>query len=303
MNTLQNIGSEGIKDIIAKQFPVCSKERLVGPNGVESPFYAMYRQDSNGCPVQCVSPAVSKQYVEHTRDDVATIGEAFGVAFEGGVADVQTSFNNGHKICVAPSKDYQRAIFNDKDHVFPRGIVDCTFGTSFHVSLGMLRNVCSNLQIPQVVGNASFDVKIRHTSKLRSHFDQLVDDLAHLKDGWDALIAHMNNLKECKVDLEAFMDKLYDPSKFESKSAATRHDSRTRLIIQRLQRERLQLGIEDRNLETVNGYELYQAIQGYCQHDKTRRGHADGDKFTRATLAFNDSDIKRAQNLIFELAA
>ena len=303
MNTLKNIGSAGIKDIITNTFPVCSKEQLVGPNGVPSPFYAMYRQDANGTPVECVSPAVSKQYAEHTRDDVATIGEAFGVAFEGGVADVQTSFNNGHKICVSPSKDYRRSIFNDKDSVFPRGIVDCTFGTSFHVSLGLYRDVCSNLQIPQVAGNQGINVKIRHTSRLRSHFDQLVDDLAHLKNGWDALVAHMNNLKECQVDLEAFMNKLYDPSKAESKSALTRHDNRTRLIIQRMQRERLQLGIEDRNLETVNGYELYQAVQGYCQHDKTRRGHADGDKFARATLAFNDSDIKKAQNLIFELAA
>ena len=199
MTTLKNIGSAGIREIITNEFPTCGKYQLQGPNGVPSPFYAMYRQDNSGNPIECVSPAVSRQYVEHTRDDVATIGEAFGVAFEGGVADVQTSFHNGHKICVSPSKDYRRSIYNDKDAVFPRGIVDCTFGTSFHVSLGLYRNICSNLQVPRVVGGQAINVNIRHTSQLRSHFDQLVDDLAHLKNGWDALVAHMNALKECKL--------------------------------------------------------------------------------------------------------
>jgi hypothetical protein len=51
----------------------------------------------------------------------------------------------------------------------------------------------------------------------------------------------------------------------------------------------------------VSGWEAYNAIQGYVQHDATRHGKA--DEMHRIVLAANDAAVQRAERLAFEMAA
>ena len=63
----------------------------------------------------------------------------------------------------------------------------------------------------------------------------------------------------------------------------------------------MQTGRPDLNDElVVTGWEAYNAVQGYHQHDATRRGNP--SDIERALLALDNQQVARAENLVFEMA-
>ena len=85
-------------------------------------------------------------------------------------------------------------------------------------------------------------------------------------------------------------------NEFGIKRAVTVHRDRTEAIFKRLQSERFRTG-RDRMTGTfeVSAWEAFNAVQGYVQHDATRKGSP--SDFARIIQASNDAAVKKAETL------
>jgi hypothetical protein len=292
--TIENNVADRVRDEF--RFAV-DKFPLSGPDGLRTPHYGLFRSDSGECVGRS---SVSGRYVPHTTDDVLALVEAAGATF-GGVADVRCFFKDGHYVAVQPSREYREAIFGTRDNVFPRLMIDAPYGGlgSFTATLGFYRDACRNMSIlRQVTGS---QVAIRHTSGLRMQMDELLAAFGTLERGWANLANVMRGMEARRVRMTDFLTAIYgEPNDREGRSL-TIHRNRTEAIFRRLQKERLTTGRGDIGSDfIVSGWEAFNAVQGYVQHDATRRGNP--SEMARIVRAMHDSHVARAERLVLELA-
>ena len=89
---------------------------LSGPDGMRTPWYAMFRSDSN----EVVGEgSVTSRYEPHQTEDVVALVDACESVFDE-ASQVKTHFRNGHYVSVAPSDDYRRSIYGSRDNIFPQ---------------------------------------------------------------------------------------------------------------------------------------------------------------------------------------
>jgi len=262
--------TENVADAVRKAFGFSvDKFPLAGPDGMKTPMYGLFRSDSGKFVGRS---AVSSQYVPHTSEDVLALVEAAGSAF-GGVADVQTDFRHGHRVAVQPTGEYRRSVYGTRDNVFPRLVIDAPYGGtgSFKGTLGFYRDACSNLAMLRQVSGTT--VAIRHDSNLRSKMDELIETFGTLHDKWSNLVEVIERMQSREVNLKDFLESIYgDPSELRGR-AETIHRNRTEAIFRRLLRERDRTGRPQIGREfIVSGWEAFNAVQGYVQHDAPRRG-------------------------------
>jgi hypothetical protein len=268
---------------------------LSGPEGLRTEWYGLFRSD-NGKPVGPGS--VTGRYTPHTTDDVVALVDAAATAFEG-VADVKCGFRDGHWLAIQPTKQQRLAVFGT-DTVWPRLVIDAPYGGrgSFRGSIALFRDACQNLAILRQVSGVS--VVIRHTNSLRRKMDELVESFAGLRHGWENLSDAIMRMESRQVNMVEFLRAVYgEPSQDEGRSA-TIHRNRTESIFRRLTSERLRLGRGDMGTDwMVTGWEAFNAVQGYVQHDSSRKGSP--TTLDRIILANGDAAVHRAEELALSM--
>jgi hypothetical protein len=271
-------------DFTVDKFP------LSGPDSLKTPLYGLFRSDNS----QFVGKPCSKHYVAHQSDDVLALVESAGEAFEG-VGDVQCHFRDGHHVSITPSKDERRSIYGSADNIFPRFIVNAGYdGRAFTAIMGFYRDACSNLAMMRQVEGTS--VSIRHGSGLREKMDDLIQTFNVLKQSWTTLSDVIAELQNREVRMVDFLDQIYGQPAEDSKHGKTRHKNRTEAIFRRLSRERFITGRGNmNNTFTVSAWEAYNAVQGYVQHDASRKGSP--SDFARIIGASKDAAVKKAETL------
>ena len=263
---------------------------LAGPDGLKTPLYGLFRSDT----MEFVGKPCSKHYVAHQSDDVLALVESAGEAFEG-VGDVQCHFRDGHYVSIAPSKSERRAIYGTSDNIFPRFIVNAGYdGRAFSAIMGFYRDACSNLAMMRQVEGTS--VSIRHGSGLREKMDDLIQTFSVLRESWATLGDVIAELQTREVRMADFLDEVYGQPNEDSKRAITVHKNRTKSIWTRLNRERFMTQRPTMQDDRVSAWEAYNAVQGYVQHDATRKGSP--SDFARIIQASNDSAVKKAESLV-----
>jgi len=287
-------GHKTILDTVADAFNfTVEKFPLAGPDNMKTPFYGLFRDDNS----QCIGNAVSSDYVPHTTDDVLAIVEATQAVFED--CNVQTYFKEGHYVDLAPTKEMRRAIYGTADNIFPRLTIFAGYdGRAFKVHMGYFRDLCLNLHRMKSI--KSTYVSIRHTSGLRGKMNELIDQFSGLKDGWDDLGKVIDRMESTSVQLASFLDKVYGKPTAEGRST-TIHTNRTEAIFKRVLDERLRSGrpqIDDNY--TVSAWEAFNAVQGYVQHDASRKGTP--NQFDRILASSNDTAVNIAESLAYSLA-
>ena len=280
-----------------------SKFKLTGPDNMTTDHYGLFT--SKG---ECIGPTVKKGFVPHTRDgDVVPMALAGVRAFEENAVDnadqcrVNAKFKNGHIISVRPSKKWERSVAGT-DTVFPILNIRAVFGETFRVQLGIYRQQCTNMAELRGVSEA-VNIRLRHTRGIKNHIQETIATMQEAIKGWDAMIDYCQKLKQIKVNTEEFLNALYPQDSINSLAAKTRHESRTRDIILRIQREKHQLGEPVDQLTEIDGWLLFNGVQGYAQHDKSRRGAENMGHYDRAVAAFGDPDVTKAERLILSLGA
>lgn len=286
-----SVVSDSVVDTVKSKFDfTVDKFPLSGPDGLKTPLYGLFRSDT----MDYVGKPCSKHYVAHQSDDVLALVESAGEAFEG-VGDVQCHFRDGHYVSIAPSRDQRRAIYGTSDNIFPRFIVNAGYdGRAFSAIMGFYRDACSNLAMMRQIEGTS--VSIRHGSGLREKMDDLIQTFSVLRESWATLGDVIAELQTREVRMAEFLDQIYEQPAEDSKRGKTVHKNRTEAIFRRLSRERFTTGRGTMDSQfNVSAWEAYNAVQGYVQHDATRKGSP--SDFARIIQASNDSAVKKAESL------
>ena len=271
---------------------------LYGPDNMQTPHFGLFRSDNS----KCVGKTVSSRYVPHNTDDILAITEAAAEAFDGDT-NVLCHFRNGHFVQFAPSNQDRRDIFNvaGGDNIFPRFMVKGGYdGRGFKAEIGFFRDMCENLSMMKSV--ESFSRSIRHTSGLRGQMDELIGAFSMLKESWCDLTAMIKQMSQQTVDMRDFLCEIYpEPAEDAGKRGVTVHKNRTELILKRLGGEMRRSDV-DFDLRNPNAWLAYNAVQGYEQHDATRRKSFNND-FDRVLKAGNSQAVHKAEKLALALIA
>ena len=286
-----------VLDSVKAAFPFSvDKYPLSGPDGMRTDLYGLFRSDN----AEHVGKAVSKNYVPHQSDDVVALVEAAGEAFEG-IGETKCTFRNAHHVCVSPSHNRRREIFGTADNIFPRFMIRGGYdGRGFLANMGFYRDACDNLAMLRQVEGTS--VSIRHGSGLREKMDDLIQTFSVLKESWATLGDVITELQSRELNMPEFLDQVYGQPQEDSKRSEKIHSNRTKAIFRRLSRERFRTGRRVMDTEfKVSAWEAYNAIQGYVQHDASRKGSP--SDFDRVIAASNDQHVRKAEKITMELLA
>lgn len=272
---------------------------LQGPDGMKTPCYGLFRSDNAGFVGSC-NNAKSINYMPHQTEDVIALVEASSTLWDGEV-DVACHFKDGHYVSVQPSKDKRLSVFGERDNVFPRIIINAGYdGKAFQANMGYYRDICKNLSIMRQVKGTT--VSIRHMANLRHEMNELIDTFGVLGESWEKLGERILALESTRVNLASVLDKIYGATPPEAGRGRTMHENRTEKIISRIYNERFKSGRElTEDPQDVSAWELYNGIQGFAQHDKSRHGKK--SDFERAIMAFSDTNVQNAEKLLFDLVA
>lgn len=286
-----------VADRVRAAFPfTVDKFPLQGPDGMRTPFYGLFKSD-DGTAVGYGS--VSDRYEPHTTEDINALVEAAGTAF-GGVADVRCHFDHGHYVTVQPTKEQRLAVYGTKDNVFPRIVIDAGYGgQAFKASLGLYRDACRNMMILRQAEGTN--VAIRHTSHLRLQMDELIATFASLEAGWGNLSLVVQQMQNREVRMVEFLNAIYGEPKSDEGRSVTMHKNRTEAIFRRLTSERMVTGRGPLGSDfVVSGWEAFNAVQGYTQHDSIRRGRP--TEMERIVRALHDNRVAQAERLALTMA-
>ena len=242
-----------------------------------------------------------KGYIPHTKQDVKDLCTAVAAGFDLPAEDINIDAHfikgKGHAVAITPTKKYRRAVAGS-DTIFPSLYVRAYYGGAFRAMVGMKRDVCSNLMMLRNVEKTT--VSLRHCGDYREHFDETVEQFRELIAISDNIVAAAKRLNEVKVETKEFLQAVF-PASAVSKRAEKRQDRKIESILVRLQKERIDLGI-DTAIKEATVWEMINAVQGYCQHDKHRRA-ANQSYAGRAFAALNDIDVEAAYDYGFQLAS
>lgn len=268
-------------------FPDVRKVQLIGDEQLTH-HYGLQRLDNN----EFFGPSVSANYCLHTTEDICALVEAVEPVL-GKTGDIQMGFRDGHYVIIQPTREHLiRATHNDE--VFPRVILSARYGNVFTATLGMYRSVCSNLSMFHQQNGMT--VKIRHTSGLRDKMADLIEDFHMLSKGIDNLEETIHTMVNRKVILADFINAIYPmPSEFDTPRTHSNHRRLFDKIVRRIAVERSKLGDNRLPTNEVTAWEAYNGVQGYVQHDKSRKGSV--GTFDRAIIALSDTHVARAQHL------
>ena len=293
------ISSEAISVVDTEFNFSVDKFPLFGPDNMPTDQYGFFRSDTgylNGV------KSVSSKYVQHTTDDVKALCEAGAAAFDCDV-ELKCHFRDGHYVSIAPTDGYRRSIFGSADNIWPRFMVSGGYdGKGFKAILGWWRDACNNLSWLRKV--SGLQVNIRHSSGLRAQMDDLIQQFSLLKNGWSTMTEVIDRMESREVRMADFLNEVYGQPTPEQLAlansgqavrAVTIHQNRTQAIWDRLNDERTKTG---RPLmgNTVSAWEAYNAVQGFTQHNATRRRGFDND-FDRILKAGSSTAVLKAEEL------
>lgn len=303
---MSNIHASDVSASVRSAFDFSvDKFPLSGPDGMRTPWYALFRSDSmdvvgNG--------SVTSRYVPHSTDDVCALVDAAAEAFDGEI-ECKTHFRDGHYVNIMPSRADRVKVYGEADNVWPRVIINAGYdGRAFTATMGYYRDACRNLAMMRKVSGTT--VSIRHTSGLRGHMDSLIATFNSLKESWGSLTDVISRLESREVRMVDFLDQIYGRPTDEQLALAFRgqavravtvHQNRTEAIWNRLRRERDETGRPQLN-DTVSAWEAYNAIQGYVQHDAQAKKGFKGE-FDRILRASRDPAVRLAEKFVLDLVA
>jgi hypothetical protein len=284
--------TENLLDTLREKYNfTVDKLQLSSPFGV-TPMYGLFRSDTHEL---VNTKSVSGRYVPHTTDEVAAIVEATQSVFEN--CNAKFDFRNGHYVTIEPTKADRIAIYGTADNIFPRLNIYAGYdGQAFKTWMGWFRDLCLNMSRMKSI--KSTQSSIHHSGGLRQRMTELVDKFHQLKDSWGDLSNTILQMESVQVKLADFLNGVYGVPA-ESGRGLTMHQNRTEKIFKRILDERLRSGRPELDGDyRVSAWEAYNSVQGYVQHDASRRGNATA--FDRLLLADSDASVDRAESLAMQ---
>lgn len=144
---------------------------------------------------------------------------------------------------------------------------------------------------------------IKHTKQLRDAMPQLIAQFADVASRWSEVVAFTQRMGEHRVNVDAFLNSVYgEPKETDGNRKKTTRSNLYNAITRRMMGERvkLQQPLADPSKATL--WEVFNAVQGYHQHDIPRRGGNDNAE-SRVWLGLDDPNVSRAMGEVNALLA
>jgi hypothetical protein len=270
-----------------------------GANFEATPHYGLCLERPEK-PSDWIKATCKKGYIPHTKQDVKDLCTAVAAGFDLPAEDINIDAHfikgKGHAVAITPTKKYRRTIAGS-DTIFPTLYVRAYYGGAFRAMVGMKRDVCSNLMMLRNVQQTT--VSLRHCGNYRDNFDVTVEQFRELIAISENVVEAAKRLNQVKVEMKQFLQEVF-PAQI-SDRAEKRQGRKIDAILTRLHKERLDLGSNVEGKEATL-WEMINAVQGYCQHDKHRRSE-NRSYAGRAFAALNDIDVEAAYEYAFQLAS
>lgn len=291
------VQTQSLADQVRSRFNFSvDKFPLSGPDSMKTPFYGLFRSDNSA---SVGSSSVMGGYTVHTTDDVVALVEAAQDAF-GDESKLDCHFSDGHYVNLMPS-DCQRVEICQNDGIFPRLLIKAGYDKqAFTATVGFFRDMCSNLSMIRSVNSTS--VKIRHSSGLRDKMNELIAQFQNLRGSWDDLVIAARGMNEVDVNMATFTASVMGVEPGDEVS--TRKQNIIAAIFRRVQDERRRSGRivpSEADDFQVSAWEAFNAVQGYYQHDSSRKGTL--TPFDRIIKANDDGIVKKAERLAYAAIA
>lgn len=249
-----------------------NKFPLMGPDNMTTPHYGLFRSDTG----ESVGETFRAGYVPHTTDDILAIYDAVRHVF--GDCSIKATFKDGHILYLGPSDAERRIIAGGistafQDGIFPMmKLLACYNGQAFRFNMGWYRDLCANLS--RLKSIKEVNTIIRHTAALRGKMDELIRQMSGIKNGWETLTQHIDRMASIQTPLDEFLKHVVGDRPEKEGSAQTRWDNRIAAIFRRVAKEHQIMGLSVPSEATgykVSVWEAFNGVQGYIQHDKSRR--------------------------------
>ena len=304
MISKQVVSHDDVMDIIESEFNfTVTKLPLVGPDNLPTPCKGLFRSDTGAFVGRS---SVGADYVTHSNLQICELTKA-GMSLFGDKVELSCHFRDGHFVSIRPTEEERHASYGTRDNIFPVLMLHAGYDqTPVTYKLFAKRDACDNMILLRTVLDAQY--RILHRKSLDYKVEQLLADLSGLKQGWEGVKQAADRMQSREVLLDEFLVAVYgEPSVNEetggrSSRSCTIHYNRTREIMDRVINERYRTGRPSFVMGTeftVSAWEAYNAVQGFQQHDATRRksGKARVTEFDRVILASNDNYVKQAEVL------
>ena len=279
-----------VSDAIRRTFPESvNKFPLFGPDQMPTNgLYGLWTSDG-----EQVGGSVKSGYHPHTLEDVEAFATAAVAGMDAGdMLDVRCRWNAGHEILIAPTREKRREIFGTQDAIFPMFSLRAGYdGRAFTGSVGLKRDACDNLMMLTSAGE-QFTQSIRHTESMVDRLPAMISKFRMLAGKWDRIAEICAQMQERELAVDDYLGQVFP--EVDSDNARTRKSARKRVraIINRITDERFRLSGRFGSIETATAWELFNGVQGYAQHDKSRKGRPDAQ--TRAFVAMSDPIVNKA---------
>lgn len=289
------IDKSQLRDYVYTAFPhEVTKEKLVRPNGAETSHFGLFYGEEE------LPKTFKANYTPHTRENIAdTIGATMEAWGQDSVK-VSTTFDRGHLLCIAPTDSYRRSVFgsaNNADNVNPRLIIQASLdGKAWKSTMGWYRDVCNNLTWLASVAVATDT--IRHSLLFSDRHADLVAKLEKISSSWEQTVEYLQAMEARKLETAAVLLKLYGERPEEGRGKTT-YDQKIAAILDIVRDERVKLEKPNRDIEQVTAWELYNAIQGHCQHAKTRHNSEHFGYMEKVAKCATDTEVLKAERVLF----
>lgn len=205
--------------------------------------------------------------------------------------EMSAHFHNGYHISFTQKIEYsQRRFMFENDIVIPWFNLSIPYNACFTGNGGGKRIVCSNLFTTKHV--AKFHFSLRHTKNMGERLIGVEKGIQAIAGNWDAFIEHCNTLARKSVSLDAFYEHVYG-EKPDTKRGITVWNDRKAEIRARIDSEANKLG-----LSPNNAWLVFNGLQGYLQHDTTRKAEHD---LILASQANNSPALARGENYLLSV--
>ena len=141
---------------------------------------------------------------------------------------------------------------------------------------------------------------IPHSSKLKERHAELVESFSIVANGWEKTVEHLKRMEERRIGIGALMLEILGGAPDEDGAKLTNYKKKIQKIVTIIDKEREKLG-KPQDFKNASAWELFNAVQGYSQHWKTRKSGKLGkpSEFDRIIMAANDPMVNRTEALLF----
>lgn len=277
---------------VVSQGDIAGVENLSSLDGdiINFPFYGLVTSDGRQVPLD---RSISAKYGFHRRAHFRKGIEA-GVAALGGECKVNAYWNDGYFATLERLDDEAyRVSGNPRDVVRTKFWLHMPYASSCRIGLSMDIAVCRNMMIWQTLRSTVRTV--RHCLSFDTLFDNVVRDFELVGQSRGPMLDRIDVLSRKVVDINSFGVHAMATGPDMSKQL----ENRFRALSTRILREYNQLGYSTPDMTQLSGWRVYNALQGYFQHDATRKN--DADDIFRAVRTWEGStadDLARAEEYL-----